>query len=78
MKKDAAPERRVKLLDDVVEYLLSNGAGGKFVGHDGRQYIVRGSEKPQSETFIDVAVNIHGVDTAVARYAVVLIRIAGQ
>jgi len=28
MKKDAAPERRVKLLDDVVEYLLSNGLAG--------------------------------------------------
>ncbi|HTQ25043.1 MAG TPA: hypothetical protein VMI09_10120 [Candidatus Binataceae bacterium] len=69
---------RKKLTRDTLAAIAQFGAGRKFVGHDGRQYIVRGSEKPESETFIDVAVNIDGVDTAVARYAVVLIRIAGQ
>jgi len=67
-----------KLARDTLAALAQFGAGRKFVGHDGREYIVRGGEKPASETFIDVAVNIDGVDTAVARYAMVLIRISGQ
>ncbi|HEY2525680.1 MAG TPA: hypothetical protein VGI29_11525 [Candidatus Binataceae bacterium] len=69
---------RKKLARDTLAALAQFGAGRKFVGHDGREYIVRGRGKPASETFIDVAVNIDGVHTAVARYAVVLIRIAAQ
>jgi hypothetical protein len=67
-----------KLARDTLSAIAHFGAGRKFVGHDGREYIVRGNPKPESETFIDVAVDIDGVDTAVARYAVVLIRISGQ
>jgi hypothetical protein len=69
---------RKKLARDTLAALAQFGAGRKFVGHDGREYIVRGREMPTSETFIDVAVTVDGVDTAVARYAMVLIRIAAQ
>jgi hypothetical protein len=55
------------------------GAGKKFVGHDGREYaIVSGIEKPGAESIIDVAVKVNGVEKAVARYGVVLIRISLQ
>ena len=67
-----------KLARDTLSAIAQFGAGRKFVGHDGREYVVRGNPGARSETFIDVATNVGGVDTAVARYAVVLIRISGQ
>jgi hypothetical protein len=67
-----------KLARDTLSVIAQFGAGRKFVGHDGREYVVRGNPGPESETFIDVATKIDGVDTAIARYAVVLIRISGQ
>jgi hypothetical protein len=70
---------RKRLAQDTLSAISQWGAGKKFVGHDGREYaIVRGIEKPGSERFIDVAVKDNGVDKAVARYAVVLIRISLQ
>ena len=67
-----------KLARDTLSAIAQCGAGRRFVGHDGREYVIRGNPKSEPETFIDVAVNVDGVDTTVARYAVVLIRISGQ
>jgi hypothetical protein len=60
--------------------LFRNAAPARnFVEHDGREYaIVSGIEKPGSESFIDVAVKVNGVEKAIARYGVVLIRISLQ
>ena len=70
---------RKRLARDPLSAISQFGAGKKFVGHDGREYaIVSGIEKPGSESFIDVAVKVDGVEKAVARYGVVLIRIALQ
>jgi hypothetical protein len=70
---------RKRLAQDTLSAISQWGSGKKFVGHDGREYaIVSGIEKPGSERFIDVAVKDNGVDKAVARYAVVLIRISLQ
>ncbi|MFZ1118647.1 MAG: hypothetical protein WB580_17265 [Candidatus Binataceae bacterium] len=70
---------RKKLAKDTLSAISQSGDGKKFVGHDGREYaIVSGNEKPDSETFIDVAVKIDGVDQTVARYAIVLIGISRQ
>ena len=70
---------RKRLAQDTLSAISQFGAGKKFVGHDGREYaIVRGIEKPGSESFIDVAVKVDGVEKAVARYGVVLIRISLQ
>ena len=70
---------RKRLAQDTLSAISQWGAGKKFIGHDGREYaIVSGIEKPGSERFIDVAVKDNGVDKAVARYAVVLIRISLQ
>ena len=70
---------RKRLAQDTLSAISQFGSGKKFVGHDGREYaIVRGIEKPGSESFIDVAVKVDGVEKAVARYGVVLIRISLQ
>jgi hypothetical protein len=70
---------RKKLTKDILSAISQCGDGKKFVGHDGREYaIVSGNEKTDSEAFFDVAVKIDGVDKAVARYAIVLIRISPQ
>jgi len=70
---------RKKLAKDTLSAISQFSIGKKFVGHDGREYaIVSGDEKPESKTFIDVAVKIDGVDKAVARYAIVLIGISRQ
>jgi hypothetical protein len=70
---------RKRLAQDTLWAISQFGAGKKFVGHDGREYaIVSGIEKPGSESFIDVAVKVDGVEKAVARYGVVLIRISLQ
>jgi hypothetical protein len=68
-----------KLAKDTLSTISQSGAGKKFVGHDGREYAIVGKkEKRASENFIDVAVNIDGVDKTVARYAIVLIGISQQ
>jgi hypothetical protein len=64
---------------DTLSAISRFGDGKKFVGHDGREYaLVSGDKKPESKNFFDVAVNIDGEDKAVARYAIVLIRISSQ
>ena len=40
--------------------------------------MVSGDRKPEPKSFIDVAVKVDGVEKAVARYGVVLIRISLQ
>jgi hypothetical protein len=68
-----------KLAKDTLRAISQFGDSIRFVGHDGREYaIVSGKEIPDSGTFVDVTVKIDGVVTAVARYALVLIRISRQ
>ena len=68
---------RKKLAKDTLSAISQFGAGKKFVGHDGREYaILSGIEKPESKSFIDVAVKVDGEHKAVARYAIVLIGIS--
>lgn len=70
---------RKRLARDTLSAISQSGSGKKFVGHDGREYaIVSGIEKPGSQSFIDVAVKVNGVEKAVARYGVVLIGISLQ
>jgi hypothetical protein len=68
---------RKRLAKDTLSAISQLGVGKKFVGHDGREYaILSGIEKPESKSFIDVAVKVHGEDKAIARYAIVLIGIS--
>jgi hypothetical protein len=60
---------RKRLARDTLSAISQFGAGKKFLGHDGREYaIVSGIEK----------VKVDGVEKAVARYGVVLVRISLQ
>ena len=68
-----------RLAQDTLSAISQFVAGKKFVGHDGRECaIVSGIEKSGSESFIHVAVKVNGVEKAVARYGVFLIRISLQ
>jgi len=51
----------------------------RFVGHDGREYVVaRGGEKAETKNVVEVTVKIGDVDKPLARYALILIEISGQ
>jgi len=70
---------RKKLTKDALNAISRSCAGKKFLGHDGEQYmIISGSENAETKGFFDVAVKIAATDKLVARYALVLIALAGQ
>ncbi len=60
----------------VVSRLFANGEA--FFGHDGRQYVIVGINKGQSESesFIDVVVRLDAGHEVVAKYAIVLQQIS--
>jgi len=52
--------------------------GEEFSGHDGRQYVIVGinKEESESESFIDVVVRLDAGHEVVAKYAMVLQKIS--
>jgi hypothetical protein len=71
-------ERR-KLAKDTLSAISRVCIDDRFVGHDGREYVIaRRSEKADAKSVVEVTVKIAGVDTPLARYALILIEISGQ
>ena len=69
-------ERR-KLAKDTLSGIWGFCTDKKFVGHDGREYVIaKGGEKAQTKNVVEVTVKIAGGDKALARYALLLIDIS--
>jgi hypothetical protein len=76
--RDLRFERR-RLAKDTLSAISRVCIDNKFVGHDGREYVIaRGSEKAETKNVVEVTVKIEGVDKPLARYALILIEISGQ
>jgi hypothetical protein len=76
--RDLRVERR-RLAKDTLSAISRVCIDNKFVGHDGREYMIaRGSEKAETKNVVEVTVKIAGVDKPLARYALILIEISGQ
>jgi len=68
-----------KLTKDALNAISRFCADKKFLGYDGEQYrIISGGENTETKGFVDLAVKIAATDKFVARYALVLIGLAGQ
>ena len=71
-------ERR-KLAKDTLSAVSGVCIDRRFVGHDGRDYVIaRESKKAETKNVVEVTVKIEGVDKPLARYALILIEISGQ
>jgi len=64
-----------RLAQDTLSAVLRFSDGKKFVGHDGRGYVIV-CKKPESDAVIDVMTKTHDEDERVASYAIVMIRIS--
>lgn len=66
-----------QLAKDTLSAISQACTGKKFIGHDGLEYSICGEgENGAVKCFIEVSAKMHGVDKAVARYALVLIGLA--
>jgi hypothetical protein len=69
-------ERRT-LAKDTLSAIRGFCTDKKFVGHDGREYVIAGGgEKAETKNVVDVTVKIEGSDKALAKYALLVIDIS--
>jgi hypothetical protein len=70
-------ERRT-LAKDTLSAISVFCTDGRFVGHDGREYVIaKGGEQAETKkNVVDVTVKIEGSDKALAKYALLLIDIS--
>ena len=68
-------ERR-KLAKDTLSAIWGFCTDKKFVGHDGREYVIaKGGQKVETKNVIEVTVEIEASDRALAKYELFLIDI---
>jgi hypothetical protein len=68
---------RKTLAKDALSAIWEFCTDKKFVGHDGREYVIaKGGEKAETKNVVEVTVKIAGGDNALARYALLLIDIS--
>ena len=69
-------ERR-KLAKDTLSAIWGFCTDKKFVGHDGREYVIaKGGQKAETKNVLDLTLKIEGSDRALAKYALLLIDIS--
>jgi hypothetical protein len=69
-------ERR-KLAKDTLSAIWGFCTDKKFVGHDGRKYVIgRGGQKSETKNVLEMTVEMDGGNKSLAKYALLLIDIS--